>query len=144
MAAPAEVFTFPVAVRYMEVDAQGVVFNGWYLTWFDEAMSAFLAHRGLPYRHMLDAGYDVQLVRSEIDYRAGVRWGDPVGVAVSCSRIGRTSFALDFQVRRDAGGRAEVTTNGRTTYVVVDAGDFTKRDIPPVIRDVLGEPHPLH
>jgi acyl-CoA thioester hydrolase len=144
MAAPAEVFTFPVSVRYMEVDAQGVVFNGWYLTWFDEAMTAFLAHRGLPYREMLDAGYDVQLVRSEIDYRAGVHWGDTVGVAVSCSRLGRTSFALDFQVRRDTGTELDVTTDGRTVYVVVDAADHTKREIPPVIRDALGEPLALH
>ena len=144
MAGPAEVFTFPISVRYMEVDAQGVVFNGWYLTWFDEAMTAFLAHRGLPYRSMLDAGYDVQLVRSEIDYRAGVRWGDAVGVAVSCSRIGRTSFGLDFQVRRridgDTGTDYDVTTDGRTVYVMVDAADHTKREIPPVIRDALGEP----
>ena len=40
----------PVAVRYLEVDAQGVVFNAWYLAWFDEAMAAFFADRGLPYR----------------------------------------------------------------------------------------------
>ncbi|PRC53846.1 acyl-CoA thioesterase, partial [Mycobacterium sp. ITM-2017-0098] len=27
----------PIAPRYAEVDQQGVVFNGHYLTWFDEA-----------------------------------------------------------------------------------------------------------
>src|ERR1700712_4258727 len=107
------VFSFPVSVRYMEVDAQGVVFNAWYLTYFDEAMSAFLAHRGLPYQRMLDAGFYVQLVRSEIDFRAGVRWQEQVAVAVSTSKLGRTSFVLDFEVRRDTG---EVCTSGRTVY----------------------------
>ena len=91
-------FVHPVGVRYLEVDAQGVVFNAWYLAWFDDAMTAYLAHRGLPYRTMLDAGYDVQVVRSEIDWQTGVGFGDTVGVEVSTARIGQTSFALKASV----------------------------------------------
>jgi len=135
-----DVFTFPLTVRYMEVDAQGVVFNAWYLTYFDEAMSAFLTARGLPYQKMIDAGYDVQLVRSEIDWRSGLRWQDEVEIAVSTARIGRTSFALDFEVRRDG---HEVTCAGHTVYVVVATDGSGKREIPPLIAEALGEPAPL-
>jgi acyl-CoA thioester hydrolase len=135
----AEVFEHRFTVRYFEVDAQGVVFNGWYLGYFDEALSHFLAARGLPYRVMLDAGYDVQLVRSEIDWRSGLRWQDDARVAVSTSRIGRTSFTLDFQVRRGD----EVTCTGRTVYVVVATDGSGKREIPDLIRAALGEPLPL-
>lgn len=133
-------FTMPVGVRYLEVDAQGVVFNAWYLAWFDEAMAAFLADRGLPYRSMMDAGYDVQLVRSEIDWTAGVGFGDRIEVAVSTARIGRTSFALDFQVLRNG---SEVTCAARTAYVVIAADGSGKREIPPLIAAALGEPAPL-
>ena len=132
-------FTQERQVRYVEVDAQGVVFNSWYLAWFDDAMTAFLEHGGLPYRAMLDAGYDVQLVRSEIDWRAGVGFQDDVLVAVSTARVGRTSFALDFEVRLGA----SVTCAGRTVYVVVATDGSGKRDIPPLIRDALGQPVPL-
>ena len=135
-----DVFTHPVSVRYLEVDAQGVVFNSWYLAYFDDAMTAFLAARGLPYRAMLDAGYDVQLVRSEIDWRSGVGWQDAIEVAVSTARIGRTSFALDYEVRRNG---SEVTCSGRTVYVVVATDGSGKREIPPLIADALGEPAPL-
>jgi acyl-CoA thioester hydrolase len=135
-----EVFTHPVSVRYLEVDAQGVVFNSWYLAYFDDAMTAFLTARGLPYRAMLDAGYDVQLVRSEIDWRSGVGWQDAIEVAVATARIGRTSFALDFEVRRDG---SEVTCAGRTVYVVIATNGSGKREIPPLIADALGEPAPL-
>jgi len=122
----ADLFLFPVTVRYLEVDAQNVVFNAWYLAWFDEAMAAFLADRGLPYKQMLDAGHDVQLVRSEIDWRSGVGWGDDVVVAVSTARLGRTSFVLDFDVRRGE----EAAGSGR-------------RETPPMLADALGEPAPL-
>jgi acyl-CoA thioester hydrolase len=55
----------------MEVDAQGVVFNAWYLTYFDEAFTAFLAARGLPYRQWLEAGFDHQLVYFEARRNGG-------------------------------------------------------------------------
>ena len=135
-----DVLTFPLTVRYMEVDAQGVVFNAWYLAYFDEAMSAFLTARGMPYQKMIESGYDVQLVRSEIDWRSGLRWQDAVEVAVSTARIGRTSFALDFEVRRDG---HVVTCAGRTTYVVIAADGSGKREIPAFIADALGAPAPL-
>jgi acyl-CoA thioester hydrolase len=140
LARMSDVFTHPVSVRYLEVDAQGVVFNAWYLAYFDDAMSAFLAARGLPYTSMLAAGYDVQVVRSEIDWKSGVGWQDAVEVAVSTARLGRTSFALDFEVRRDG---HEVTCTGRTVYVVIATDGSGKREIPPLIADALGEPAPL-
>jgi acyl-CoA thioester hydrolase len=133
-------FEHVLRVRYMEVDAQGVVFNGWYLTYFDEAMAAFLEFRGLPYPAMLDAGFDVQLVNCEMDWRTGLRWQDEVRVAVSTARLGRTSFALDFQTRRDGG---EVTCSARTVYVVVATDGSGKRDLPARLVDALGSPAPL-
>jgi acyl-CoA thioester hydrolase len=135
-----DVFRHPVSVRYLEIDAQGVVFNAWYLAYFDDAMGAFLGARGLPYHKMVEAGYDVQLVHSEIDWKSGVRWQDAIEVAVSTARIGRTSFALDFQVLRDG---TEVTCAGRTVYVVIATDGSGKREIPPLIADALGEPSPL-
>ena len=135
-----ELFSHPVSVRYLEVDAQGVVFNSWYLAYFDDAMAAFLKARGLPYRTMVEAGYDVQLVRSEIDWRSGVRWEDEIEVVVATARIGRTSFALDFEVRRDG---SEVTCAGRTVYVVIATDGSGKREVPALIADALGEPAPL-
>ena len=132
-------FTYPHTVRYLEVDAQNVVFNSWYLAWFDDAMSAFLEYGGLPYKAMLEAGYDVQLVRSEIDWRVGVGFQDNLDIAVATARLGRTSFALDFEVRLGA----TVTCAGRTFYVVIAADGSGKREIPPEIRAALGEPAPL-
>jgi acyl-CoA thioester hydrolase len=132
-------FTHARQVRYVEVDAQNVVFNSWYLAWFDDAMTAYLEHGGLPYKAMLEAGYDVQLVRSEIDWRSGVGFQDAIEVAVATARLGRTSFALDFEVRHGAA----VTCSGRTVYVVVATDGSGKREIPPLIRAALGQPAPL-
>lgn len=127
-------FEFPLRVRYMEVDAQGVVFNGWYLTYFDEAFTAFLADRGLNHKRLLEAGFDTQLVHAEIDWRAPLRWQDDVLVAVSTARLGNTSITMDFTARRDDG---EVACSARIVYVVVAADGTGKREIPPILAAAL-------
>ena len=123
----------------MEVDAQGVAFNGWYLTYFDEAMTAFLAARGASYAAQLAAGVDVHLVHVEIDWMAGLRYADEFTVAVATARVGRTSFALDFQTRRDG----EPTCSARIVYVVVATDGSGKRPIPALLAEALGDPAPL-
>ena len=125
--------------RYMEVDAQGVVFNGWYLTYFDEAMTAFLAARGASYATLAAAGIDVQLVHAEMDWAAGLRYDDDFTVAVATARVGRTSFALDFQPRRDG----EPTCSARIVYVAVATDGSGKRTVPALLADALGDPAPL-
>jgi acyl-CoA thioester hydrolase len=138
MTAPG-VFEYPLQVRYMEVDAQSVVFNAWYLTYFDEAFSAYMADRGLPYEKMIEAGFDVQLVHTDVSWHAGLRWQDQVRVAVATARIGTTSFTLDFQTRRDG----VPTCTARTVYVVIGTDGSGKRPIPPQLAEALGPVAPL-
>ena len=135
----ADLFTHRVDVRYLEVDQQGVVFNMWYLAYFDDAMTAFLEAGGLPYQRLLDEGVDVQLVHTEVDWRGAVGWGDDVDVAVSLARKGTTSFTLDFQVLN--AGKAVV--DGRTVYVVVATDGSGKRPIPEPLAQALGPQRPL-
>ena len=126
--------TYRHRVRYLEVDQQAVVFNMWYLGYFDEAQADFLADGGLPYQEMLASGYDVQLVHSEIDWMSSLRWGDQARVEVSLVRLGQTSFTLRFEVYA---GDAQVAV-GQTVYVVVATDGSGKQPIPPAIRRALG------
>ncbi len=131
--AAAVAFQFPVAVPYFQIDQQGVVFNMWYLGWFDEAMTAYLAAIGKPYVTMIADGLDVQLVHTELDWAAGVRHGDDVVVEVATEKVGRTSFTLAFGVIRNG---AQVVT-GRTVYVVVATDGSGKQQLPEDWRTAL-------
>ena len=132
-------FTLPVVPRYAEVDQQGVVFNGHYLTWFDEACTGFLDHLDVTYPGLIASGYDIQVVHSEIDFKGPVRWRDAVRVEVHCERIGSTSFALGFSVLRSREGEPEelAAVHGHNVYVVVSTEDWTKRPIPGLLREAL-------
>ena len=131
-------FSLQVVPRYAEVDQQGVVFNGHYLTWFDEACTGFLDHLGVTYPGLIDTGHDIQVVHSEIDYLTAVRWRDSVRVAVQCERIGSTSFTLRFTVlRRNDDADEHAAVRGHNVYVVVSTDDWAKRPIPAALRDAL-------
>jgi acyl-CoA thioester hydrolase len=131
-------FSLPVVPRYAEVDQQGVVFNGHYLTWFDEACTGFLDHLGVTYPGLIATGHDIQVVHSEIDYLAGVRWRDAVRVVVECQRIGTTSFTLRFSVlRRTEDSQEQLAIRGQNVYVVVSSDDWAKRPIPDALREAL-------
>lgn len=135
---PGSDFSLQIVPRYVEVDQQGVVFNGHYLTWFDEAFTGYFDHLGVTYPGLIASGLDVQVVHTDIDFTAPVRWRDEVRVAVRCERIGSTSFTLAFTVLRRSGDAPElVAVQGRNVYVVVSAEDWTKRPVPDVLRDAL-------
>ena len=128
-------FRHRVDVRYLEVDQQGVVFNMWYLAYFDDAMSHYLAARGLPYQKMLAGGFDVQLVHVEVDWRGGVSYGDDVEVAVATARTGTTSFAVSFGVHRNAA--PEPIATAEIAYVCVATDGSGTRPLPDELRTAL-------
>lgn len=137
-------YSLPIVPRFAEIDQQGVVFNAHYLTWFDEACGGFLGHLGVPYPELIDSGYDIQVVHTEIDFTSPVGWRDVVRVAVACERIGSTSFTLGFAVLRRVkgsddidGADDEIAVRGHNVYVVVSTDDWGKREIPDGLREAL-------
>ena len=122
-----------VDVRYLEVDRQGVVFNMWYLGWFDDAIAGYLDHHGHPYPGLMAAGLDVMLVHTELDWTGGVGFGDDVQVEVVPLHLGRTSFTLGYTVLR----AGQPVCQARTVYVLVDLADNSKVAVPDHLRAVL-------
>lgn len=128
-----DTYWHPTVVRYLEVDSQNVVFNMWYLGYFDEAMGGYLAACGCPYPELIKDGVDTQVVHTELDWKGSVTLGDEVAVGVRTVTTGITSFTLEFDVRRNG----ETACLGRTVYVAIAADGTGKVPIPDRLRDAL-------
>nr|WP_221208763.1 acyl-CoA thioesterase [Nocardioides albus] len=113
---------------------QGVMFNGWYLTYVDEAMTHFIDTRGVPYSRWQELGVDVQLAHADLDWKAGIGFGDRVQVPVRTTRIGTKSFTLEFEFRRGE----DVACAVSVVYVVVSADGSGSTAIPPEIAAAIG------
>jgi acyl-CoA thioester hydrolase len=131
-------FSYRFEVRYLEVDQQSVVFHMWYLAYLDDAMTAYLDGGGLAYTDMTDAGFDVQLVHTELDWSGSLRWGSRPSIEVETASVGRTSFSLRFAVHDGP----DLVCRARTVYVAMTTDGAGKIPIPEDLRRALGEPVP--
>ena len=86
---------------------------------------------------MLEAATDLMLVHSESDWLDSVGFGDRVGVAVTCKRVGTTSFTLGYEVRKVG----KPTCRATIVYVCVSTDGSGKRPLPDRLRSALSRPN---
>jgi acyl-CoA thioester hydrolase len=123
-------------VRYHEMDAQGIVFNGRYWEFFDVAMGEFFRDRGWTFDAMAQAGLVPSLVHVEADFNGPATLDDRLEIAVRCLRVGRSSFQLGFEVHRSDG---VLLTTASIVYVNFDSATHASRAIPSVLREQLAQ-----
>ncbi len=91
-------FRFAVYTRvaFSDTDAQGVVYYGRYLPYFDLARTEY-------HRHVGDEGArraEFVMRASNVEYHAPARFDDLLEVFVRVSRIGRTSVVYEYAAHR--------------------------------------------
>jgi len=88
-------FFYLFRVRYSEVDAQGVVFNAHYLTYFDTAITEFMRAAGYNYTDLFTSrGLDFHLVKATVEFLKPIGFDRLIEVGVRVGRIGRSSIAF--------------------------------------------------
>jgi acyl-CoA thioester hydrolase len=124
----------PLRVRWAEVDMQGVVFNGHYLTYADVCLTEYWRAIGVPY----PAGFgglaiDAFVRKATVEYHAPARYDDELLVCGRAARLGRSSatFALAM-FRADDSSRPLIEME--LVYVCVD-GRGTPTAWPQEIRE---------
>ncbi|RZI80230.1 MAG: YbgC/FadM family acyl-CoA thioesterase [Rubrivivax sp.] len=124
-------FQHRLRVRWSEVDAQRVVFNGHYLNYLDTAISDYWRAVGLPYPEGLaHLGGDVFVRRNVLEYHAPARLDDWLDIGLRCERIGRSSITVLWEMR--SGGRLLVS--GETVYVFIGLSTGRPATVPDSLR----------
>lgn len=124
-------FFHRIRVRWSEVDAQRVVFNGHYLNYLDIAISEYWRAVGLPYPEGLaHLDGDVFVRSNSLQYHAPARLDDWLDVGLRCDRIGRSSMTFVWGMR--ANGKLLVT--GETVYVFTSLSTGRSTPVPDRLR----------
>lgn len=126
-------FVHHVRPRYAEVDAQGVVFNAHWLTYFDEACTRFFEDMGFPPAEAFFRDFDLMVVKATIEWQGPAGFDEHVDIAVEPSRLGTSS--LDLRYTATVTDRAVCV--GTITYVSVKPGTHDSTPIPPDLREKL-------
>ena len=128
-------FRSPVRVRFIETDPQAVVNHAHFFAYFEAARMEYWQAVGFPLEKLRALGADDSVVSAEATYRAPARFYDRLDVHVRTSRLGRTSYTVEFLATR--GEAAEVIAEGRTTHVIVDLQTRRPTPIPDPFRAAL-------
>ncbi len=122
-------FHHTLRVRWSEIDRQGIVFNGHYLTYFDVGMTEYLREIGFPYpQGLIERGTDFYMKKGTIEYHGSPGYDDLLEIHTRISRVGVSSLTFDFEIYRQ--GADELLTSGQNVYVNVDIASRKSAPLP--------------
>jgi acyl-CoA thioester hydrolase len=119
-------------VGFSDTDAQGIVYYGRYLPYFDLARVEYHRHLGLL---KLETDHEFVMRASDIEYLAPARFDDLLEVFIRVSRVGRTSATYEmaaYRVQDD-----ELMVSAHQTLVLVDLDARKAAPITEVFREKI-------
>jgi acyl-CoA thioester hydrolase len=126
-------FVHTLRVRYSECDAQQVVFNANFLSYFDVSLTELWREAFGSYQAMLDRGADVVVGAAELKFLAPARFDQLLELEIAITHLGTTSIVSRHRVIHDGA----LLVEGITRHVSVDPRTLGKIAIPAWLRDGL-------
>jgi acyl-CoA thioester hydrolase len=117
-------FAYRTRVGFDETDAQGIVYYGRYMPYFDRARVEYMRSLGVLVREPADPEFVMRA--QHVEYHAPARFDDELEVYVRVRRIGTTSVAWEFEAYNAASDERLVAAN--QTLVSVDLAE--RRPVP--------------
>jgi acyl-CoA thioester hydrolase len=118
-------------VWFSDTDAQGIVYYGRYLPYFDHARNEY--HRHLHGDPLTAADGDLVMRALAVEYHAPARFDELLEAFVRIRRVGRTSMTYECAAHRLTDDELMVTAE--LTVVLVDLEARKPIPIPDAIRD---------
>ena len=121
-------------VRWAEIDAQKIVFNGHYLMYVDTAIAGYWRALAMPYAPTMEAlGGDLYVRKATLEYHASAVYDDLLDVGIRCARVGTSSIVFEAGVLR----REQLLVGGELVYVFADPAAQRSRPVPAPLRELL-------
>jgi YbgC/YbaW family acyl-CoA thioester hydrolase len=128
-------FKYSRPVRLQDTDAAGILFFANWIVIAHEAYESMMADIGFDFAGMIGGGeFLVLIVHVENNYSAAVKLGDVLTVELTVSRLGDSSFTLDYSFTKLDGSKAGTC---RTIHVTTDSESGVKIALPDNLRAAL-------
>jgi acyl-CoA thioester hydrolase len=118
-------------VAFSDTDAQGVVYYGRYLPYFDLARVEYHRHLGRP--HLGNVDFAMRAIT--VEYVAPARFDDLLEVFVRVDRIGTTSITYDHAVYRLNDDGDELMATAKATLVCIALDERRAVPVPNALRE---------
>ena len=120
-------FKTTMTVRMYDTDAAGILYFGSQFRFAHDAFESLLASEGVSFGDLLEKeSFLFVIVHAEADYKSSLKVGDIIDVRTYISRIGDTSFAVEYSILRNS----ETVGRVQTVHVCIDRNSREKISIP--------------
>ena len=130
-------FEFEKKVRFGEIDEAGIVYYPRFFDYYHLAMEEFFEHAvNVPYAEVIKqwkVGFPT--VRVEADFFRPARFGEVIVIAMTFTRLGRSSVRMRYRARSKQDGSA--IADAQLTTACVDMTTFRARMIPDNLRAIF-------
>ena len=92
-------------VRGYELDSQGIVNNAYYFNYFDHARIKFLLAQEIDWDKWSQDGYNIVLLRSEIDFKSSLKAHDLFTIITSVEPQGKLRIVFKQQIINGQSGK---------------------------------------
>ena len=107
-------FQCQIEVRFADIDAYGHVNNAKYFTYLETARTKIFMENFVDF---MNEGILFIVVRAECDFKKPIRLNDPVQVSMWMSKVGKTSFEMDYLIETPDG---KLYATAKTVMVAYD------------------------
>ena len=108
-----------INLRFSDTDAMGVIWHGNYLRFFEDAREAFGNAYGLTYLDIYGNGYFTPIVKSDIDYKSPIYYGEKVNVIAKYIYSPAAKIIFEYEVVNIS--TKKVCAAGKTIQVFLNA-----------------------
>lgn len=119
-------------VGFSDTDAQGIVYYGRYLPYFDFARTEYFRHLGLLVRRRSE--HELVMRALSVVYEAPAQFDDLLEVFIRTKRVGRSSMTNEFCAYREDG---TLMCTAEQTLVMVDLTERCTVSVPSSYRDAI-------
>ncbi|EQA34988.1 acyl-CoA thioester hydrolase, YbgC/YbaW family [Leptospira inadai serovar Lyme str. 10] len=135
MSSSSEDFFHTLRVRYSEIDAQAVVFNAHYLTYFDTSLNEYMRYLKYDYKEeLIKNGLDFVVTRSLIEYKSPARFDEELNIFIKPGVIKPASIQWNLEVRKKEDGTLICT--GELTWAFLNLESRTPARLPEVFKNL--------
>ena len=124
-----------VPVAWGEQDLFGHVNNIVYFRYFESVRMYLLDRIGVLASHR-ERGIGVILASTTCDFKKPVTWPQRITVSTGVSRIGNTSFTMEYAITDESG---DVIATGSSVQVMYDYNKGVKMPVPVEVREAIEE-----
>ena len=83
-----------------ETDMMGVVHHANYVAYFEKGRLEYMRRRGLPYKEVVERGYNMPVVELNLRYRRPAHFDDLLSVETRLGALSRVTVRFDYTVTR--------------------------------------------